>query len=110
MSRKRDKATAKHYTNGQSQNITFPLLTTNESKPLPDWLETLKRHKHYHDFLVSTGELVNFSAQILNEVLTAYQNIDPYIHVNQRCPACIAEFLIKVYKDYDIYSSNSVNR
>lgn len=77
-----------------------------EKKPLPDWFKVLQQHKHYYDFLVNTGELVNFSVQNLNDVLTAYKNIDPYAHVNTRCPACIVEFLVKVYKNYpyDLHS------
>lgn len=47
-----------------------------------------------------TGELVNFSADIHNEVIEAFKVDNPHYHYNRNCPACVCEMLKDVYNYY----------
>jgi hypothetical protein len=82
---------------GRKQNITLPKLTNVD---LPH-LAVFAKHKHFYDFFDKTGELVNFHAEIQNELLTAYHNLfDPYYHYQRTCAACVAGFLTLAYRQY----------
>lgn len=64
-------------------------------------LKVFAEHQHIHDFFMRTGELVNFHHHIQSELLEAYKaNVDPYYSYNNSCPACVAEFITKIYRWY----------
>ncbi len=65
------------------------------------YLEVLSKHKHFYDFFIQNGELVNFSHDIQKEILTSYHEVDPYYHYNNCCPICVIEFLKTVYRHYE---------
>lgn len=59
---------------------------------------------------MSCGEIVNFSHEIQNEILTAYRELaEPYYHYQNTCPVCVAEFLVRVYNWYSNYNKNNSN-
>jgi hypothetical protein len=95
--KKQDKNTGKHLTSGQNQNTTFSTLTPSEENVL----KVLAKHKHIYDLYAQTGELVNFSADIHNEVINAYKEINPHYHYNRNCPACVCDMLKDVYNYYN---------
>jgi len=45
--------------------------------------------------------LVNFSADIHNEVIEAYRVVNPHYHYNRSCPACVCDMLKDVYNYYN---------
>jgi len=61
----------------------------------------LQKHKHIFDLYAQTGELVNFSADIHNEVIEAYRVVNPHYHYNRTCPACVCDMLKDVYNYYN---------
>jgi len=63
-------------------------------------VETLKRHKHFYDLFISSGELVNFNHDIQNELLELLRVKHPGYEYNRRCDACVCEFLVLVYRAY----------
>lgn len=63
-------------------------------------LDVLLKHKHYYDLFSKTGSLVNFSAEVQNELLSIYRVADPAYTYNHRCPACVGSFLVNVYKTF----------
>ena len=83
--------------NGQIESIISLKLTNIEE----NCLKVLSEHKHIYDLYERTGELVNFHAHIQNEILEAYQGIDPHYSYNRGCPVCVAEFIVKVYRWYN---------
>ena len=95
--KKQDKITAKRLENGGEENTTF-LTSTPDVAP---HLKVLQKHKHIYDFYVHTGELVNFHADIHNEVIEAYRVVNPHYHYNRSCPACVCDMLKDVYKYYN---------
>lgn len=95
--KKQDKIMAKRSENGDEKNITF-------STSIPDvepHLKVLAKHKHIYDLYAQTGELVNFNADIHNEVIEAYRVVNPHYHYNRNCPACVCDMLKDVYKYYN---------
>ena len=95
--KKQDKITAKRSENGGEENTTFSTL-------IPDvepHLKVLQKHKHIYDLYAHTGELVNFNADIHNEVIEAYRVVNPHYHYNRNCPACVCDMLKDVYKYYN---------
>lgn len=57
------------------------------------------KHKHYYDFYVKTGELVNFNHDIQAELLAAYRTAkDAYYTYNNSCKVCVIEFLKNIYR------------
>jgi len=63
---------------------------------------TLERHLHYWHFYNKTGELVNFYPHVKTELLQVMRTeIDPYYHLNDSCPACVVEFINRLFKWYD---------
>lgn len=87
---------ARRSKNGQTESTIFSKLTSEEE----NCLKVLLEHKHIYDLYEKTGELVNFHAHIQNEILDAYQGIEPHYSYNRGCPVCVAEFMDKVYKWY----------
>lgn len=66
------------------------------------YLQIFAKHRHYYDFFIKAGEIVNFNHDVQSELLEAYRNkVDQYYHYTNTCPACVAEFLINCYKWYD---------
>lgn len=89
---------ARKSTNGQQQTTTYLKSTKEENKHLT----TLSKHKHFYEFYMGCGEIVNFSHEIQNEILTAYRELaDPNYHYQNTCPVCVAEFLVRVYNWYN---------
>lgn len=69
---------------------------------LQKYIDILERHKHFYDFYMKTGEIVNFNIDVQNELLYVYRAYkDPYYHLNRSCPVCISEFLKSVYSLYE---------
>lgn len=64
-------------------------------------LETLLKHKHFYDLFKATGELVNFSHEVQNELLEIYRISEPYYQYNNRCDACVVTFLVNLYNKYN---------
>ena len=95
--KKQGKITAKRSENGGEKNTTF-LTSTPDVAP---HLKVLAKHKHIYDFYVHTGELVNFHADIHNEVIEAYRVVNPHYHYNRSCPACVCDMLKDVYNYYN---------
>lgn len=93
---KQDKILAKHSGSGGVKNTTFLTLTPDVAAHL----KVLAKHKHIYDLFVQTGELVNFSADIHNEVIEAFKVDNPHYHYNRSCPACVCEMLKDVYNYY----------
>src|SRR6056300_1679182 len=98
---------AKSSTSGQKKNTTLPQPTNKDTTHL----ETLLKHKHYYYMLISCGELVNFYPDVQNELLAVYRLKEPHYDYNRKCPACVCEFLVNLYKLYenDLHTSNSNN-
>ena len=82
--------------NGQTENTISLKLTSEEE----NCLTVLSKHKHIYDLFQQTGEIVNFYHEIQNELLDAYQLIDPHYSYNRSCPACVAEFMVTIYRWY----------
>jgi hypothetical protein len=59
-------------------------------------MQVLLKHKHIWELYYRSGELI-MAPEVLGEIIAAYRNIDPYVTVNTRCSACVAEFLKRVY-------------
>ena len=95
--KKREKITAKHLGSGDEKNIIYSTLTPD----VAPHLKVLAKHKHIYDFYVNTGELVNFHADIHNEVIEAYRVVNPHYHYNRSCPACVCDMLKDVYNYYN---------
>lgn len=69
---------------------------------LSESINTLERHKHHHDRLMKSGEVVNFFPHEVQELLKVYHNeVDQYYHLNKNCRACIIEFLTLIYNWYE---------
>lgn len=94
--KKRDKITDKPLMNGENQNLISSKLTPSEE----NLLKILSKHKHIYDLYALTGELVNFHADIHNEVINAYREVHPHYHYNRNCPSCVCDMLNEVYKYY----------
>ncbi len=75
------------------------MLTKEENS----YSKVFDKHRHIYDLFERSGELVNFHHEIQSELLEAYREGTGDHHYNypRHCPACIAEFLTKVYKWYD---------
>lgn len=69
-----------------------------EEKP---HLKILSKHKHYYDFYMRNGEVVNFWHSVQDEILNAYRVEFPDYTYQRTCPACVAEFLHRVYSWYN---------
>jgi hypothetical protein len=65
-------------------------------------LEILLKHKHFYDLFKATGELVSFSHEAQKELLEVMRSKDPHYTYNGGCGACVAAFLSKVYKTFNI--------
>ena len=82
---------------GQKKNTTLQK-STNADTP---HLAVFAKHRHFYDFFDKTGELVNFHAEIQEELLTAYRYLfDTYYHYQRTCAACVAGFLTLAYRQY----------
>ena len=88
---------ARKSTNGQSQSTTLSTSTKVEKQHLT----ILSKHKHYYDFYMRTGEVVNFWHHVQEEILNAYKVEFPHYHYQRTCPVCVAEFLVRVYTWYE---------
>lgn len=95
--KKREKITAQRSENGEEKNIICLTLTPD----VAPHLKVLQKHKHIYDLYAQTGELVNFSADIHNEVIEAYRVVNPHYHYNRSCPACVCDMLKDVYNYYN---------
>lgn len=83
---------------GLKKNTVLKQLTKKDLKHL----EVFVKHRHFHDFFHSTGELVGFHHHIQQELLMAYRvNFDPYYTYNSSCVVCVVEFLNNCYSHYD---------
>jgi hypothetical protein len=69
-------------------------------------LDVLLRHKHHYDLFIRTGELINFTQDVQNELLDVMRVREPYYTYNNRCGACVGSFLVTIYKTFanDIYT------
>jgi hypothetical protein len=57
------------------------------------------KHRHFYDFYIKTGELVNFSHEVQSELLAAYRATkDAYYTYNNSCKVCVIEFLLNIYR------------
>ena len=95
--KKQGKITAKHLGSGEEKNTTY----STSIQDVAPHLKVLSKHKHIYDFYVHTGELVNFHADIHNEVIEAYRVVNPHYHYNRSCPACVCDMLKDVYNYYN---------
>lgn len=88
----------RHSRHGRQQATTSNQLTISDSI----YLQTFAKHRHFYDFYIQTGEIVNFNGEIQSELLNAYrlEFNDPYYNYSSTCPVCVVEFLIKVYRAY----------
>ena len=87
----------KHLRHGQKQATTTNQLTISDTT----YLQIFAKHKHFYDFFLQTGEIVNFSGEIQSELLEAYrQEFDPYYNYSTTCAVCVVEFLLKIYRSY----------
>ena len=95
----RDRNRARNYMNGQQGSITLQTLTKDE----PSYLAVFAKHRHIYDLFNRSGEMINFFGDIQDELLIAYREATGDVHYNftRTCPACIAEFLCRVYNWYD---------
>lgn len=88
---------------GKSQN-KIPVVINNTH------LEAFEKYKGIHDFFQKSGEIVNFHRHYQEELLLAYRKAeDPYYNYSMSCPACVAEFLTKIYRWYDNLSKAKPN-
>ncbi len=73
--------------------------TSSESKHL----QVLLKHKHIYDFYIKHGEMLGFTPLVQQEVLAAYRELtqQPSYRYNAGCSACVAEFLVSVYKWFE---------
>jgi len=88
---------AKKSTNGQSKIIPLPKSIKKENPSLT----ILSKHKHFYDFYMQTGEIVNFHHHIQNEIFDAYKVEHPHYYYQRTCPVCVANFLVTVYNWYN---------
>lgn len=95
--KKQEKITGKNLTNGQSKSITYSTLTQSEENAL----RVFAKHKPIYDLYVHTGELVNFHADVHNEIINAFKEINPHYHYNRNCPSCVCDMLRDVYNYYN---------
>ena len=97
--------------NSATPSMTGPSESTTSQTLIPDadrHLQTLSQHRHFYEFYMRTGEIVNFHHHIQNEILAAFHALyDPYYHYSRSCPVCVAEFLTRVYRTHD--SNNNRN-
>ena len=92
-----DKTMAKNSTSGRKKNTTLPTSTQKDVS----YLQPFATHRHIYDLYAQCGEIVNFHHHIQKELLDTYVKYgDPHYRYNQRCPACVAEFLNRVYHWY----------
>lgn len=97
---------AKNYTNGQLKTTPLKTLTSEEEKHL----KTFAEYRHIYEFFQKTGEMVNFYHTIQHELLQAYRGLfDPYYNYSNTCPACVAEFLTLIYRQYLSYGTTTTN-
>ena len=68
---------AKKSMSGQSKITPLPTLIKKENPSLT----ILSRHKHFYDFYMQTGEIVNFHHHIQNEILEAFKLEHPHYHI-----------------------------
>ena len=88
---------AKNSTSGQKKNTT----TQKSIEKDVSYLQVFADNRHIYDLYAKCGEIVNFHQGIQNELLRIYKQYgDANYHYNQRCPACVAEFLHTVYTWY----------
>ena len=72
------------------------------TKEDPGYLKVFAQHKHIYDMFSRSGEMVNFYPHIQAELLQAYREAeDAHYSYSSNCPACVAEFLVKIYQWYD---------
>ena len=88
---------AKNSTSGQSKNTASETLTKTDDKRLPIYL----KHKHIYELFVISGEVINFTHEAQDELLSVYQIDFPHHTYNKRCPACVAEFLSLAYRYFE---------
>jgi hypothetical protein len=50
---------------------------------------------------MKTGELVNFTHEVQNDILAVYQKAAPGYTYNRGCGACVGAFLFLVYKTFN---------
>ena len=87
----------RHSKHGQNAATITNQLTINDTT----YLQTFAKHKHFYDFFLQTGEIVNFSGEIQSELLEAYRKeFDPYYNYSTTCAVCVVEFLLKIYRSY----------
>lgn len=93
---------------GQKKNTTIKKLVPSVEKHL----EILLRHKHHYDLFMRSGEIVNFNADIQDELLSVIKLKIPHYDYNRRCDACVCEFLVLTYKQFkdELHPSNGVDR
>ena len=64
-------------------------------------LAILSKHKHIYDLFIQTSELVNFTAEIQNEIVSVYKIENPHYHYNRTCPACVCDMIKTIYNWYN---------
>lgn len=65
-------------------------------------MKVFAKHRHYYDFFMATGEMVNFHHEVQAELLVAYRaEFDVFYDYQKTCPACVAEFLTLIYRQYE---------
>ena len=64
-------------------------------------LQTLSTHKHIYDLFEQTGELINFTAEIQNEIVNVYKIENPHYHYNRSCRACVCDMIKTIYNWYN---------
>lgn len=85
------------FMSGRKKTTTLPTSTKSEEP----YMLIFAKHKHIYDLYYNSGEIVNFSHDIQNELLMAYREAhDQYYNYNRTCPVCVAEFLTLIYRWY----------
>ena len=64
-------------------------------------MQVFAKHKHIYDLYYKCGEMVGLSPEVRNEIYNAWLEVEPGATVYMRCPACVAEWLVRVYKWYE---------
>ena len=64
-------------------------------------LAILSKHKHIYDLFELTGELINFTSDIQNEIVSVYKIENPHYHYNRTCPACVCDMIKTIYNWYN---------
>ena len=93
---------------GQKRNTTTKRLEPSAAKHLA----ILLKHRHHYDLFIRSGEIVNFSADVQDELLQVIRLKIPTYEYNRRCDACVCEFLVLTYKQFkdELHPSNGIDR